>query len=423
MNIALVSQYFWPESFIINDLVKELTEQGHSVFVLTGKPNYPSGSIFSGYTQHSCMTEEYIPGVEVFRAPLRPRGMKGAKSLFLNYFSFAYNGIKFFPKAVKGKPLDVILFYGPSPITSAIPAIFLKWKTKAHLALWVQDLWPESLKATGYLTSSLLLKMVEWIVRGIYFCSDTLLVQSKSFIPKVSRLAKKNKIIYYPNSFPLNANEPLTTTPLPQELLTLLENYSCFVFAGNLGTAQALDTLLDAAKGLSHLENFRLVLVGSGSQSEHIERRIKEEGITHAVLAGRYPMEVMPVIFKRAAALIASLTNEEIFSYTIPSKIQAYLAASRPIIAALNGEGAEVINDAGAGFTCAAEDASGLMHCIEKIYHMSEEQRNEMGLSGHAYFMQHFEMSAQTKKLVELLNQRLSKKIYAEQLVKNSECE
>lgn len=397
MNIVLVSQYFWPESFIINDLVKELTGQGHLVYVLTGKPNYPSGTIFSGYSQHSCMKEEYIPGVEVFRAPLRPRGMKGAKNLFLNYFSFIYNGIKFFPKAIKGKPVDVILFYGPSPITSAIPAVFLKWKTKAHLALWVQDLWPESLKATGYLTSRFLLKMVEIIVRWIYFCSDTLLVQSKSFIPKVNRLANKNKIIYYPNSFPLNSNVTSTTKEIPQELLTVLDSYSCFVFAGNLGTAQALDTLLDAAKGLSHLNHFRLVLVGSGSQSEHIERRVKEEGITHVVLAGRYPMEVMPEIFKRAAALIASLTNEEIFSYTIPSKIQAYLAAGRPIIAALNGEGASVINEAGAGFTCSAEDVPGLMKCIEKIYHMTEEQRKEMGLSGQAYFMQHFEMSLQTK--------------------------
>lgn len=408
MNIFLVSQYFWPESFIINDLVKTLVDQGHSISVFTGKPNYPNGIIFPQYTQSTCMNEQYIPGVDIFRAPLRPRGTKGAKNLLLNYWSFIFNGIKYFPNAVKNKPVDVILFYGPSPITSAIPAILLKWKTKAHLALWVQDLWPESLKATGYVKNNYLLAMIRFLVRWIYFFADTLLVQSRGFIPQVKRLAQENKIIYYPNSFPLNLSEPSSENLLPNELKETLEQYNCFVFAGNLGTAQALDILIDAVKLLSHLTKFRLIIVGSGSQSAHIKKRVVDEKISQVILAGRYPLNMMPYIFKHASALIVSLVNEEIFSYTIPSKIQAYLAAGRPIIAALNGEGAQIINDACAGLTCPAEDVHGLKNCIEKIYHMEPSQREELGQFGRNYFIKNFEMSTQAKRLIDILKERIN---------------
>jgi glycosyltransferase involved in cell wall biosynthesis len=407
MNIALVTQYFWPEQFIINDLVKELTEQGHSIYVLTGKPNYSDGEVFPGYTSDSTMTEEYIPGVDVFRAPLRPRGQKGAKNLFLNYLSFIVNGIKYFPKAIKGRTIDVILVFGLSPITSAIPAINLKRHTKAHMVIWIQDLWPDSLKATGYVKNRFLLWLVECMVRSIYYCSDTLLVQSRGFINKVKKLAKSDKIFYYPNSFVQEYNALAKNDPSLLELINQLENNKCFVFAGNLGTVQALDMLLDATKKLSLLDNFKLVLVGGGAREEHLRQRIKKENIEHVIFAGRYAMELMPEIFSRAAALIVSLTNEELFSCTIPSKIQAYLAAGRPIIAAINGEGAKIVKEAGAGLVCPAEDVDGLVTCMRTVYCMSEMERNALGKSGREYFMEHFEMKSQALRLIDLLNQRL----------------
>lgn len=408
MNIILVSQYFWPENFIINDLVKELVSQGHSIRVLTGKPNYPEGKIFPGYSKSSCEVEQYIPGVDIFRIPLRPRGKKGAKNLFLNYCSFIFNGIRFFPQAIQCEPpADVILVFAPSPVTAIIPAIFLKWKIKSHLVIWLQDLWPESLKATGHVTNQFLLRFISFVVRWIYNCSDTILVQSRGFIHKVRQLANEKKIFYYPNSFAQECNKAIGSQLLPTNFLTFLENHCCFMFAGNLGSAQALDTLLDAAKKLTNLNDFRLILVGSGSRFDYLERRIKDESLNNVVLAGRYPLEVMPEIFKRAAALIVSLTDDDLFSYTIPSKIQAYLAAGRPIIAALNGEGSRVIIEAAAGFTCPAEDVLGLIGCIERIYCMSTDAREVMGKSGRKYFMEHFEMSTQARKLIDLLNQRL----------------
>src|SRR5690606_8328334 len=150
-------------------------------------PNYPDGKVFTGYDAAGAQSEEYVPGVMVFRSPLRPRGESGARSLILNYLSFVWNGLVHFPRATRGKDYDVIVVFCLSPVTSVIPAIFLRWRLKKHMAVWVQDLWPESLSATGFVRNKLLLRLVGAMVRGIYACSDTLLVQSKAFHAPVAR--------------------------------------------------------------------------------------------------------------------------------------------------------------------------------------------------------------------------------------------
>lgn len=410
MNILLVSQYFWPESFVVNDLVRTLVAQGNSVHVLTGKPNYPDGKIFPGYDLNGCVEERFVSSVPVCRVPLRPRGAGGAKKLVINYLSFVLNGLFFFPRLIKGKSneFDVIFVFAPSPIISVIPAIYLKFRLKTHLAVWVQDLWPESLSATGFIRNRLVLRMVGWLVRGIYACTDTLLVQSKAFAAPVARYAREDKIVYYPNSHEDSPLQPATCTQVPTELLEQLEQNFCLVFAGNLGTAQSVETLIQAAESLKHLPGCKLVLVGSGSMLAWIEAQKGLKGLDNLILAGRFPPSEMPQFFSRAAGLLVTLKREEIFSYTIPSKVQAYLAAGRPVIAALNGEGARVIEEAGAGLTCSAEDSAGLARCIERLFHMSSEEREKLGQSGREYFLANFEMARQSQRLVEILGNRIS---------------
>ncbi len=409
MKIVVVSQYFWPESFIINDLVKMLAAQGHYVQVLTGKPNYPDGKIFPGYKVAGCIDESYGSYVSVHRVPLRPRGKGGAQSLILNYLSFVFNGLRLFPRALSGntEKFDAILVFAPSPITSVIPAIYLKWRFKTHLAVWVQDLWPESLSATGFIRNRVALRLVGWLVRGIYACTDTLLVQSKAFKVPVARYAREDKIVYYPNCYLDSPLQTETCAQVPADLLTLLEQNFCLVFAGNLGTAQSVETLVRTAERLRHLANCKLVLVGSGSMVGWIEEQKALRGLDNLVLAGRFPSSEMPQFFSRAAGLLVTLRREEIFAYTIPSKVQAYLAAGRPIIAALDGEGARVINEAGAGLSCAAEDFVGLAHCIEQLFHMSAAVRDKLGQSGREYFLANFEMTRQSKRLVDILEKRI----------------
>lgn len=407
MRILLVSQYFWPESFIINDLVRTLVAQGHFVHVLTGKPNYPEGVVFDGYSSAGCSKDEFAGSVPVYRVPLRPRRSGGAKNLALNYGSFVANGLRYFHDAVKGRSFDVIFVFAMSPITMAIPAIYLKWRLKSHLAVWVQDLWPESLRATGFVRNAAVLKLVSWLVRGIYKAADTILIQSKGFLDPVSKYADRKKVFYYPNSFRDSRVPHLLQTQIPIEILEVLERDFCVVFAGNLGTAQAVDTIVEASERLRMLPRCRIVLVGSGSMGNWLERQKRAKGLNNLVLAGRYPPSEMEQFFKRAAGLLVTLKREEIFSYTIPSKIQAYLAAGRPIIAALDGEGARVVEEAKAGLTCPAEDADGLARCIEKLYCMAPAERERLGQSGRSYFVEHFEMERQARELVELLERRI----------------
>jgi glycosyltransferase involved in cell wall biosynthesis len=406
MKILLVSQYFFPEAFIVNDLVRHLNALGHQVTVLTGKPNYPQGSIYDGYRLCGTQRERYAETIEVIRVPLWPRGKGGGLRLAANYLSFVVSGLMYAPWLMRGKSFDAILVFAISPITQAIPAIVLKWLKCAHLAIWIQDLWPESVSATGFIRNPVLLKIIGWIVKSIYACSDTLLVQSRAFTDPVARYARKDKIVYYPNSFEDKSESAADTSFMSKSLLDILDAHFGLVFAGNLGTAQSLDTLVRTAERLRHLPDLKLIIVGSGSMQSWLERQKSERALDNMLLTGRFPPEAMAPIFSRAKGLLVTLKRDEIFSCVIPSKIQSYLAAGRPIIAALDGEGAKVVEEAGAGLTCPAEDAEALAGCIEKLHAMSAAEREALGRAGRAYFLKQFEMTVQAQRLIDIINTR-----------------
>lgn len=405
MNILILSQYFWPETFIVNDLVRNLTDQGHEVTVATAKPNYPGGEIFDGYKAWGVQRERFAESVDVIRVPLWPRGRGGSRNLVLNYLSFVATGLFLLPWLLRGRKFDSIVVFAMSPITQVIPAIPLKWIKRAHLAAWVQDLWPESLAATGFVRNPQALRMVGWMVRGIYACCDTLLLQSRAFFDPVARYACRSKLVYYPNSIAL-PSEKTVAPEVPTQLLEELRENFCVVFAGNIGIAQSIETVVEAAELLRQHPALKFVLVGSGSRLEWVKERKASLGLDNLILAGRFPMEAMPQIFEHSSALLVSLRDEEIFSYTIPSKVQAYLAAGKPIIASLRGEGARVIEEAGAGKTCEPESANALVESILALMSLSPAEREQMGSAGQSYFNEHFDMDRQTERLVEILASR-----------------
>ena len=409
MNILIVSQYFWPEPFIINDLVINLQRLGHNITIFTGKPNYPNGEIYQGYNSFGYQQETYDENINVFRVPLKPRKTGGRINLFLNYASFVLSGLKYAIKFSKDKKFDSILVFAPSPITSAIPAIFIKKITKSHLSIWVQDLWPQSIKATGFVRNKFLLNCVKILVKVIYHFADTLLVQSKAFIPEVSKLAPKKEIIYYPNSAKYETFQDFKTNKLPENLDELLTNYFCVIFAGNIGIAQSIETIVAAAHLLKEIPDLKIILVGSGSRVEWVNQQIKNNNITNLILAGRFPSEFMPNIYSKAKVLLVTLKQDEIFTYTIPCKIQSYLAAGKPIIAALDGEGSKIIIESGAGFTSPSENAEELAKNIKKMYDLPLSNRDEMGKRGRDYFLKHFEMESQCVRLIEIFKERTQK--------------
>ncbi|MGE1155984.1 glycosyltransferase family 4 protein [Pseudomonas kitaguniensis] len=405
MRILLISQYFWPETFIVNDLAKKLVSKGHVVTVATGKPNYPDGDIYSGYHAKGIQSETYSDTIEVLRVPIHPRGKGGAKNLILNYLSFVLMGLWHFPRMLKGREIDVIIVFAPSPITQVIPAIFLKWIKRAHLAVWVQDLWPESLSATGFVKNSVALRLVGLMVRGIYHFCDTLLLQSHAFFAPVRKYSSADKLVYFPNSIDTSSDE--VTSTIPVELQHELESNFSVVFAGNLGTAQSLESVVDAAKLLKGEPGLRVILVGSGSMAKWVTEQKILYHLDNLTLAGRFPMNAMSEIYSRSSALLVSLKDEEIFSYTVPSKVQAYLAAGRPIIASLRGEGARVIDESGSGMTCIPGDGRALADAILAMKSLSHDQRQAMGTAGRDYFNENYDMDNQTNRLIEILNSRI----------------
>lgn len=398
MRILVLSQYFWPENFRINEVTKTLLDKGVEVEVLTGKPNYPRGEIFPGYRAWGCQRETY-QGISINRIPLLPRGGGGWR-LALNYLSFVVSGLILAPWMLRKKNFDVIFIYAPSPILQAIPAIFLGWLKGCPVVLWVQDLWPESLSATGYVRNRTVLKLVEWMVHFIYRYVDLLLVQSKAFKEPVSALASGTPVVYFPNSVDESFAVP-TTNAIPN-VPGLGEGFSV-MFAGNIGAAQAVAVIVEASALLREYPDIYFVVLGDGSSREWMLTEVRQRGLTNLHLLGRFPVETMPGFMQKASALLVTLADQPIFAATIPNKVQAYMAAGRPIIACMNGEGARLVVEAGAGLATPAEDASALADTVLRLYRQSPAEREKMGGNGRRYYQEHFDHDRLIDQLIALI--------------------
>ncbi|HEY0665070.1 MAG TPA: glycosyltransferase family 4 protein [Gallionella sp.] len=404
MKVLIVSQYFWPESFRINEVAKTLAEKGIDVTVLTGKPNYPSGTIFEGYRAAGCQKGIWH-GIDVYRIPLLPRGHGGPR-LALNYLSFVISGLLCAPWQLRGKSFDAIFVYAPSPILQAIPAIFLAWLKGCPQLLWVQDLWPESLSATGYVRNRHVLKLVERMVSFIYRHTDLLLVQSQAFEAPIRALTSETPIAYYPNSVDDSFAQSVDSEP--PEVGGLGKGFSV-LFAGNIGTAQAVEVIVEAAQLLQAQKDIHFVVLGEGSRWEWMKQEAQTKGLTNLHLPGRFPFETMPAFMQKASALLVTLADQEIFRLTIPSKVQAYLAAGRPIIACLNGEGATLVTEAGAGLSVPAENGRALADAVLQLYRMPPAEREAMGTSGRLYYTKHFSHDMLVDQLIDHLQSAIER--------------
>ncbi len=389
MRILLVTQYFWPESFPINDLARLLREHGLDVTVLTGKPNYPSGRLFPGYRATGRMRESF-GGVPVLRVPLIPRGQSSRLGLVLNYLSFIVSAGALGRGMLRGQPpFDVVFVYAPSPLLQALAAVRLARLLEVPLVVWVQDLWPESLSATGYVKNALLLRLVTLAVKRIYRACDRILVQSRAFVAPVAALTDQpNKVRYYPNLYQPHLNSSPSAAAV--ELAERLRLQFSVVFAGNLGTAQALDTVIEAARRLRPHRHVQIVLVGSGSLSPWLARQRELHQLDNLVLVGRFEASDMPTIFDAASALLVTLSADPSFALTVPSKVQAYLAAGRPIVASLDGEAARIVDESGAGFCSIAGNAEALAEAILRMTNTSRQERETMGQRGRSFFDRNF---------------------------------
>lgn len=399
MRVLIWTQYFWPENFHINAVARNLHAQGVEVTVLTGKPNYPEGEIYAGYMAAGVQHEEYS-GFEVIRIPLRQRGKNSGKGIALNYLSFIVSGYLFAPYAVRGKKFDVVFVYAPSPILQALPAVYVAWLKRAPLVLWVQDLWPDALVATGFVRKRWILRMVGLAVRYIYHFSDSILIQSEGFRASVEHLANdKEKIHCHPNS----SEDVLIGSASDCQYVSVakdVEQSFSFVFAGNIGTAQSCETIIGAAKLLQGVQDIKFYLVGTGSMADAITRKILDSSLGNVVMTGRVSAEDMASIYASASVLLLSLRDDPALSATIPSKLQSYMAAGKPILVSSNGEAADVVIKANAGITCPAGNAEALAKAVLRLYEMLPEQRACLGENGRKYFMAQYYLPDRVAELV-----------------------
>lgn len=389
MDILIVSQYFWPENFRINDLAQEFSLRGHSVTVLTGMPNYPTGKFFHGYSYRGPWNEIH-EGVRIIRSPLILRGKGGGGRLVCNYLSFSVFA-SFCILLRARKPYDIIFVYEPSPITVAIPAIVLKWFTRSPILLWVLDLWPESVSATRAIRSKNILRVIAKLVQYIYLSCDRILIQSQSFRSSIEQLGvPAKKVLYFP-SWAESVYDSVGgegQTPYSGKF----PSGFCIMFAGNIGTAQDFPTILDAAEHLKYRTDIHWVILGDGRRYEWVENEIQRRNLQeHVHLLGRYPLDAMPGFYSRADAMLVTLRRDPIFALTIPGKVQSYLAAGRPIVAALDGEGARIIREAGAGKVCASEDPVALADIVLEMVETSLDVREQMGRNGAEFAASQFD--------------------------------
>lgn len=415
VRILVVTQYFWPENFRINDLVSEFCNLDNQVTILTGYPNYPSGVVFPEFRLNPSVFAKF-EAANVVRVPTISRGTGGLR-LMLNYASFVISATVLGIWYLRGQKFDAIFVFEPSPITVGLPAIFLRYIKRAPLTFWVLDLWPETLEAIGVVRSKYILKAIGRLASFIYNHCDLILTQSKSFIPQIRQYCRKEiKIEYFPSWS--DATFDFSRVNLAKEV-PVTEGVFSIMFAGNIGDAQDFPAILDAAEVLKRNREIRWLVVGEGRASEWVRTEVVRRGLDHCfLLLGGYPLSRMPSFYKHADALLVTLKAESIFAMTIPGKLQSYFAAGIPVLGMLNGEGAEIIRRSGAGISSPAGDGFALAEAIMQMANMNIEERLKMGKAGLALNEVEFNREILISKLLLWLDELCLVKGRHQELIK-----
>lgn len=400
MNILIVTQYFWPEEFRVNDLALDLVRRGNTVTVLTGNPNYPKGNFFKGYG-FKFMVENY-QGIKIYRVPIIPRGNNNF-TLVLNYLSFAIMGSIF--SLFHSIKYDRVFAINFSPITAVYPAIIYKKRHKTKLYLWVQDLWPESVSAAGNIKSPLVLNLLTKMVKHIYKNSDKILLQSEAFSSSVEEKGVTKKQLGYMPNWAEDLYSDKTRIKI-EKFVNIIPKGFVVMFAGNIGEAQDFDSIIKAAALTKQIPEIKWLIVGDGRKRAWVETEIIRLGLQKTFfLLGRYPMEEIPSFFVHADVMLLSLKKDSIFSLTIPSKVQSYMAFGKPIIGMLNGIGSEVIRNADCGYVGLAGDHILLADNVVKAYKEESNILLDMGINGKKYYDQNFSKTIVIDRLMGVLNE------------------
>ena len=347
MKILIVTQYFWPEEFRINDIVKNLLEKGHQVDVITGVPSYPDNRVYVDFKKNKKKYDNFF-GANIIRLPIFRRGNSSPARLFLNYLSFILSGIFIGTYKIRKKNYDIIFTFATSPITVALPSIFFSFIKNCQHVLWVLDIWPDILKELRIVENNILIFFLRKIVNFIYRKTDLILAQSKSFQRIISESINDNtKVDFFPAwSEDLISNENSNRTSLEY---AKYKNKFNIVFTGNIGEAQNFEKIIEAAEILKHKENLQWLIIGTGRKIDEYKELVFKKKIKNFLFIDHKPVNEIKSFHKIADILLVSLSGGKFLSATIPGKLQTYMMSNKFIVGFIKGEAAKIITDSKVG--------------------------------------------------------------------------
>lgn len=384
MKILVVCQHYWPEPFAVADMCETLVERGHEVTVLTGLPNYPEGEVYPGYREAASHHQEHN-GVSIHRANIVPR-KSGPLYRMINYYSFSGRGTKLARKL--DFDADVVIAYQTSPVMMANPALAFAEKTGVPVLLYCVDIWPECLVAGGIKQGSAVYNHFKKVSKNIYSKADVLAVTSPLFAEyfrDVLNMDDSREVLYLPQYAEDIFGDAVRNVPDGYD-----PSKTNLTFAGNVGAAQSVDTIVRAASLVKGRSDLVFHIVGSGSELESCMSLAEELGSENVVFHGRKPFEQMPSYYAASVAMIATFANEPLLGYTLPRKIQSYMAAGKPIVAAALGETKRVVDLAECGLCCEAEDPESLAALCMEIAKLPSGKLASMGCKGRLFFEGNF---------------------------------
>lgn len=399
-KILVVCQYYHPEPFRIKDICEELVRRGHEVQVVTGYPNYPEGQLYDGYGKGKRI-DEIINGVKVHRCYTIPR-QTGILNRLLNYYSYAFSASSYVLgskcRASDGTNFDEVFCNQLSPVMMTVPAIVYKKRYGVPIVMYCLDLWPESLIVGGIKRDSFIYKHFYRVSKRIYGQMDRILVTSRMFQDYLSKNFRiENERIEYLPQYAEDIFEPLAHERV--------DGIFHFMLAGNIGTAQSIETVLGAAERLQH-EPIKFHIIGGGTELKRLKKLKKEKGLHNVVFYGRRPLSDMPGFYEMADAMLVTLLADPALRATLPGKVQSYMAAGKPIIGAADGEIASVIKEARCGFCGGAKDDAALAENIMRFVHA--DNKPEMGINARRFYEANFEKGIFMDKLERELDRALS---------------
>lgn len=386
-HILVISQAFYPEQFRINDITAEWAARGYKVTVLTGIPNYPEGRFYKGYGLFKKRREGFRE-VNIIRIPVIPR-FHNVVTLSLNYVSFVISG--WFWKTFTRIKADIVFINQLSPMTQALPGIWYAKRRNIPCYIYVQDLWPESVEVITKTKNKLFLGILGRMADKVYGSCDKIFTSSKGFNQKIAARGVPAEKIYYWPQYPEECYRPADPEAANVPEIKRGEALN-IIFAGNMGEAQGLQVMPEAAKKLSQRNvSVKFNMVGDGRYKDKLMNLIKEAGVESMFnFVGRQPAERITEFMAVCDAALIILSKSAIFDVTLPAKTQSYMACGIPILVCADGEVQQVINEAGAGLCSTAGDAEMFANIIERFSRLPRTERDAMGANALKYCMGNF---------------------------------